>query len=70
MHTRMTHDLVKIKIDESIEDARLGRLANAARANRVQPVDAVPLPGRVARLVSVLSTLIIRARPKLDQSRG
>ena len=70
MHPRMTHHLVKIKIDESLEDARRERLAKAARANRVQPVDSVALQGHVARLVSALPTLIDRWHPKLDQGRG
>lgn len=63
MHPLMTHDLVKIKIDEALEDARRERLANAARSSRVQTIDAVPFRDRVARLFSGLPTLIDRSRP-------
>jgi len=63
MHPLMTHDLVKIKIDEALEDARRERLANAARSSRVQTIDAVPFRDRVARLFSGLPTLINRSRP-------
>jgi hypothetical protein len=63
MHPLMTHELVKFKIDEALEDARRERLANAARAGRVRTIDAVPFRERVARLFSGLPTLIDRSRP-------
>lgn len=70
MHPLVIHDLVGIKIDEALDDARRERLAHAARSNRVPTVHPVQFRDRVARLVTGLPTLIDRSRPALNRKHG
>ncbi|HEY0443347.1 MAG TPA: hypothetical protein VGC90_03905 [Candidatus Limnocylindrales bacterium] len=63
MHPWTMQQLATLKMNEALEEANRARLASAARAGRVQPIDVVPFRERVGRLFAGLPSLIDRSRP-------
>jgi hypothetical protein len=52
MHPHVTYELAKLRMAEAHADAARERLVRAANPRRLQPIDAVGLRERLARLLN------------------